>query len=145
MYRNILVPTDGTEFAARAIGHAVALAKQFGAKITGVTVIPPVRLMAIEGAVLAETPEDYERWVREISEERLAAVKTAARDAGVACETVHVEHDQPYQGIIDTANTRKCDLIVMASHGRRGVVGLLLGSETQKVLTYSGIPVLVYR
>lgn len=145
MYKNILVPTDGTEFAARAVAHAIDLAKQFGAKLTGVTVLPPLRMMAIEGAILSETPEDYARWIEEVAKERLAPIKAAADEAGVACETVHIEHDQPYQGIIDTANGKGCDLIVMASHGRRGVSALLLGSETQKVLTHTGIPVLVYR
>ncbi|MFM1814678.1 MAG: hypothetical protein RLZ98_1373 [Pseudomonadota bacterium] len=145
MYKHILVPTDGTEFAGRAIAHAVELAKQFGAKLTGVTVLPPLRMMAVEGAVLSETPEDYERWMVEVADERLDPIKKAATAAGVVCETVFVEHDQPYQGVIDVANDKKCDLIVMASHGRRGVSALLLGSETQKVLTHSGIPVLVYR
>lgn len=145
MYKHILVPTDGTEFAARAVAHAVDLAKQFGARLTGVTVLPPLRMMAIEGAILSETPEDYARWIEEVAKERLAPIKAAADKAGVACETVHIEHDQPYQGIIDTANGKGCDLIVMASHGRRGVSALLLGSETQKVLTHTGIPVLVYR
>jgi nucleotide-binding universal stress UspA family protein len=145
MYKHILVPTDGTEFAARAVDHAVALAKLTGAKLTGVTVLPPLRVMAVEGAFLSETPEDYKRWVAEVAQERLEGLKAAAAAAGVTFETVFVENDQPFQGIISVAMDKNCDLIVMASHGRRGMSAVLLGSETQKVLTHSGIPVLVYR
>ena len=80
-----------------------------------------------------------------VAAQRLAKVKEAANTAGVGCEVVHVEHEHPYRAIIDVANTRACDLIVMASHGRRGISAIVLGSETLKVLTHSAIPVLVYR
>ena len=145
MYKNILVPTDGTEFAEQAISHAVALAKLVGAKLTGVTVTPPLWAMAVDGVVVTDTPEDYQKWAKQVSAERLAVIHKAAVAAGIACDTVHVEDNQPYQGIIKVAKDKGCDLIVMASHGRRGMTALLLGSETQKVLTHSTIPVLVYR
>jgi len=145
VYKNILVTTDGSEFAEEAIGHAVELAKTFKAKLTAVTVTPPFQVIAMEGVVVSEAPDQYEKWAKQTAEARLSTVRKAAQGAGVACDTVHVEDTQPYAGIIDAAKQNGCDLIVMASHGRRGVSALLLGSETQKVLTHSTIPVLVYR
>lgn len=145
MYKNILVTTDGSEFAEQAIAHAVELAKTFQAKLTAVTVTPPFQVIAMEGIVVSEAPEQYGKWAKQTAEARLATVKKAAQAAGVQCTTVHVTDTQPYAGIIEAAQQNGCDLIVMASHGRRGVSALLLGSETQKVLTHSAIPVLVYR
>ena len=114
-------------------------------QVNNMTVLPPLRMMTIEGAVLCETPEDYERWLKEVSEQRLEAVKAAARQAGVACETVFLEHDEPYQGVIDVARDKGCDLIVMASHGRRGLSRLLIGSQANQVVVHSDVPVLVVR
>lgn len=145
MYKNILIPTDGTEFAEKAVQHGINLAKSMNAKVTGVTVTAPFTVMAVEGVMISQTPEDYDKWARETAEQRMKPIKAAAAAAGVACDTVHVEHFQPYEGIIQAAKERGCDLIVMASHGRRGVSAMLLGSETQKVLTHSSIPVLVFR
>jgi nucleotide-binding universal stress UspA family protein len=97
-------------------------------------------------AVLVSVGEDeYEAESRRLSARALEQVKIAADAAGVSCDTIREVHDQPYRGIIDTAHAQGCDLIVMASHGRRGISALLLGSETVKVLTHSTIPVLVYR
>jgi len=145
VYKNILIPTDGSDFAQEAIGHAVDLAKLLGAKITGVTVTPSYQVIALEGVVVSESPEQFERWSKDVSEARLSIIRRAAQAAGVPCEVIGVENDHPYAGIIEAAKTKGCDLIVMASHGRRGVSALLLGSETQKVLTHTDIPVLVYR
>lgn len=145
MYKNILVPTDGTEFSQKAISYAVELAKVLGAKISAVTVTAPFTVVAVEGVMISQTPDDYQRWAKETAAKRLEPVKSAASAAGVTCETYHIEHFQPYQGVIDCATDRGCDLIVMASHGRRGLSALVLGSETQKVLTHSAIPVLVVR
>ena len=95
--------------------------------------------------MVADTLETYRERMTTVAAQRLAKVKEAADAAGVSCEVVHVEHEHPYKAIIDVANTRTCDLIVMASHGRRGISAIVLGSETLKVLTHSTIPVLVYR
>ena len=138
MYTNILIPTDGTELAGKAVQHGVALAKQIGAKVTMLTVLPPDMITTD-----TQLNEIRKARMQKHAEEILSAV--AMQAAGVACETIQVEHDHPYQAIIDTADSKGCDLIVMASHGRRGISAILLGSETVKVLTHCKIPVLVYR
>lgn len=145
MYKKILIPTDGTEFAEKAITYAVDLAKTLGASLIGVTVTPPFTVVAVEGVMISQTPDDYDRWAKTTAAKRLQPVKAASEAAGVACQTVHVETFQPYEGIIQAAKENGADLIVMASHGRRGVSALILGSETQKVLTHSAVPVLVVR
>lgn len=145
MYRKILVPTDGTEFAESAIAHAVAIAKQFNAEIIGVTVLPPLSTMALDGMIISELPEDYNRWAKQTADQRLSVVKRAAEAAGVGCDLVKIDREEPWDGICKAAQTKGADLIVMASHGRRGLSAMLLGSETQKVLTHSRVPVLVYR
>ena len=138
MYTHILIPTDGTELAGKAVQHGVALAKRIGAKVTVLTVLPPH--MITTDSELIEIRRA--RW-EEDAEKILGAV--AIQTAGVACEKIKVEHEHPYQAIIDTADSKGCDLIVMASHGRRGISAIILGSETVKVLTHCKIPVLVYR
>jgi nucleotide-binding universal stress UspA family protein len=102
----------------------------------------PFHVFSVEPAMVTDTPETYQKHIATLAAKYLGEVAAAA---GVSCETVHVEHEHPYQAIIDTANQRGCDLIVMASHGRRGVSAIVLGSETVKVLTHSTVPVLVYR
>lgn len=145
MYRKILVPTDGTEFAESAIEHAVALAKQFKAQIIGVTVIPPLATMAVDGVIVSQLPDEYAAWAKQTADQRLAVIERAAGAAGVTCDLVKIDREDAWDGIIKAANEKGADLIVMASHGRRGLSALLLGSETQKVLTHSKVPVLVYR
>ncbi len=145
MYRNILVTTDGSEFSERAFAHAVELAKVSKARLTAVTVTAPLEYIAFEGVVYPDDPERFKQITTAHAEAALDAVANVARVAGVECERVHIENPYPYEGIIATAKEKGCDLIVMASHGRRGLSALLLGSETQKVLTHSTIPVLVYR
>ncbi|MCL4766585.1 MAG: universal stress protein [Hyphomicrobiaceae bacterium] len=145
MYKNILVTTDGSEFSERAFGHAADLAKLLGARLTAVTVTPPIQFIAIEGVVYPEDPEKHKEMTEAQAKAALDVVAKAAQARGVACELVQLENPQPYEGIIATAKDKGCDLIVMASHGRRGISAFLLGSETQKVLTHSTIPVLVYR
>jgi nucleotide-binding universal stress UspA family protein len=134
MYTHILIPTDGSELAGKAVQHGVALAKRIGAKVTMLTVLPPDMITT-------------DREMKEIRKARTQKIldAVAMQAAGVACETIQVEHDDPYQAIIDTAGSKGCDLIVMASHGRRGISAIVLGSETVKVLTHCKIPVLVYR
>jgi nucleotide-binding universal stress UspA family protein len=143
MYNHILIPTDGSDLSRKAIRHGIALAKAVSAKVTAVTVSMPFHVFSVEPAMVTDTPESYQKRMATVAAKYLGEVVAAG--AGVSCETVHVEHEHPYQAIIDTANQRGCDLIAMASHGRRGVSAIVLGSETFKVLTHSTIPVLVYR
>jgi len=145
MFKHILVTTDGSEFAERAFSHAIELAKHLGAKLTAVTVTPPIQLLTIEGVVYPEDPEKFQAMTDAQAKAALDAVAKAAEAQGVSCDCVQIENPQPYEGIIQTANDRGCDLIVMASHGRRGLSAFLLGSETQKVLTHTTVPVLVCR
>ena len=145
MYTNILIPTDGSELAEKAVQHGIALAKWIGAKITVLTVLPPFRMFTTDTQMIEDTPAQYKARMQEHAEKTLGAVVRAAQAAGVVCERVQVEHEHPYQAIIDTAELKGCDLIVMASHGRHGISAIVLGSETVKVLTHCKIPVLVHR
>jgi nucleotide-binding universal stress UspA family protein len=145
MYRNIVIPTDGSELAGKAVRHGIALAKRIGAKATLLTVSPPFHIFTANTEMLEDTAPQYKARMQAEAQKTLGAAAEAAQAAGVACETVHVEHEHPYQAIIDTAGSKGCDLIVMASHGRHGISALLLGSETVKVLTHSKLPVLVHR
>jgi nucleotide-binding universal stress UspA family protein len=145
MYKHILIPTDGSELSKKAIQHGIALAKAVNAKIMAITVSTPFHTMAVEPGMVSDTSESYAKRIIEITTKYLDVVKSAAAASGVTCDVVHVEHEHPYQAIINTAKNNGCDLVVMASHGRRGVSAIVLGSETVKVLTHSAIPVLVYR
>ncbi len=145
MFKHILIPTDGSDLSRKAILYGVQLAKESGAKVTGLTIAEPYRPAAMDAVLIPVDEGDYEEQSRILSEKAVEQVKMAAQAAGVTCETIREVHDQPYRAIIDAALALGCDLIVMASHGRRGLSALLLGSETVKVLTHSTIPVLVYR
>jgi nucleotide-binding universal stress UspA family protein len=145
MFKRILVPTDGTELSLKAVAGAAALAKSFGAELIGVTVVEPYSFATVSEYTPAETSDAYEGRMGQIAAERLRKFADAARGAGVTAKTSTVRSFSPYEAIIETAKKSDCDLIVMASHGRRGLTGVLLGSETQKVLTHSTVPVLVYR
>jgi nucleotide-binding universal stress UspA family protein len=145
VFRNILVPTDGSDLAAKAVEQGVLFAKEIGAKITALTVTEPFHLVSVEPSQLGYTPIEYKKHAQAHAEKVLGSVSAAAKLAGVGCDTLHTEHEHVYQAIIEAAGYRGCDLIVMASHGRRGVSAVVLGSETVKVLTHSKIPVLVYR
>jgi nucleotide-binding universal stress UspA family protein len=149
MYRHILIPTDGSELSERAIEHGVALAKSISARVTGLTVSAPFHMFSgafpVGPLIPAVTPKEYRDRIQALCTSYLTSVNNAAIAAGVTCDTLQVEHDQPYLAIIDTAARKLCDLIVMASHGRRGASAIVLGSEAVKVLTHSSIPVLVYR
>jgi nucleotide-binding universal stress UspA family protein len=145
MFKHILIPTDGSELSRKAVLYGVQLTKSCGAKVTGLTIAEPYRVVATDTLLVPDAEEEYDEASRRLSERALEQVKMAADAAGVACETIREVHDQPYRAIIDAAQAQSCDLIVMASHGRRGISALLLGSETVKVLTHSTIPVLVYR
>ncbi|OGA31019.1 MAG: hypothetical protein A3I65_08495 [Betaproteobacteria bacterium RIFCSPLOWO2_02_FULL_68_150] len=148
MYKHILVPTDGSKLSVKAIKTAAALAKTLGAKLMGVYVIPPYVPPVYGEAVIyvpEVTPKRYKEMTAREAKNALAAVETEAKAAGIDCKSVSVTADQAWEGIVRTAHSKSCDLIVMASHGRRGLSGLLLGSETTKVLTHSKTPVLVCR
>jgi nucleotide-binding universal stress UspA family protein len=143
MYKCILLPTDGTEFCERAIRHGIALAKLVQAKVVGVTMTHPLHSALprslipknLAGIIHAETIK--------AADEKLAVVERLAREAGVQVETLRLSNDHPWEAIVQAAKDKRCDLIVMASHGRRGVSAVVLGSETHKVLTHSTVPVLV--
>jgi nucleotide-binding universal stress UspA family protein len=145
MLKKILVPTDGSDLSAKAIVGAVEIARQCGAKLVGMTVTDPYPKSKISGYSSGETFLQYETRVKTEAIERLAILVDLARGAGVVAETEVRSSPAPYEAIIAAATERGCDSIVMASHGRRGLSALLLGSETHKVLTHSTIPVLVFR
>jgi len=145
MFNHILLPTDGSKGSEKAIRKTLALAKTTGAKVTGFHVVPKFHVFTYRTEMLEDTREEYARDSRAHAERYLAVIEKAAKQAGVSCETAYATSDHPHEAIIQTAKRKRCDLIAMASHGRRGVRGLLLGSETLKVLTHSKIPVLVYR
>ena len=145
MYKHILIPTDGSELSKKAVDHGIGLAKALNAKVTSVTVSEPFHVFAVEPVMVTDTPDEYKKRVAALAAKYLKWAKDAATAAGVACDVVQVEHEHPYETIIDTARKRGCDAIVMASHGRRGVSAVVLGSETVKVLTHSNIPVVIVR
>jgi nucleotide-binding universal stress UspA family protein len=145
MYRHILIPTDGSELSKLALEEGVALAKALNARVTVVTVTTPFHIISGNSVMLTDTPEQYKEHMAAIAKQYLDKGRTIAAEAGVECDLVHVEHEHPYRAIIDTAQNRGCDAIQMASHGRRGISAVLLGSETLKVLTHSTIPVIVCR
>ena len=147
MFKHILVPTDGSPLSVDTVSRAITFAKEVAAKITFFYAQPdyPVALYG-EGALIdPTTPDRFAEMAAKQAEEILQAAVAQAQSAGVATGTSTVVSDVPWEAIIDAASAAGCDLIFMASHGRRGLSGLLLGSETQKVLTHSKTPVLVYR
>jgi nucleotide-binding universal stress UspA family protein len=146
MFTNILIPTDGSEQSQRAVRTGVELAKLHRGRITGVHVIPDYHLLiAYEGAFDPITEERIEEEARARADSYLAFIRKAAEEAGVPCDTVCETSDHPYDAILKTADTKKCDLILMTSHGRKGLAAVLLGSETRKVLTHTRVPVLIVR
>jgi nucleotide-binding universal stress UspA family protein len=163
MFRHILLPTDGSELSAAAIQQGIRFAKSIGAKVTGLCVIPlhhkylyaeqiPTEVLDQSAKRCRELAEAYLTTIekaaeisKKLAEAYLYEIGKAAKEAGVACDVVFERNDSPFEVIIRVAEQKGCDLIMMASHGQRGIKGLLLGSETQKVLTHSKIPVLVVR
>jgi nucleotide-binding universal stress UspA family protein len=145
MYKRILLPTDGSEASRRSILAGVDFARSVGAEVVVMTATPEFHMFTTDADMLEQTQQDYAEASRARGQRMLNEVATVARDAGVTCTCIAVASDSPYEAIIATARDHGCDLIVMASHGRRGIKGLLLGSETQKVLVHSAIPVMVHR
>jgi nucleotide-binding universal stress UspA family protein len=144
MFKRILVPTDGSDITGKAVDTAIALAKSVGAQLYAISVKEPFPYSAIS-EMQPTPPQEFFDAQERIAAKRLALVTEAAKTAGVSCQAHSVEALHPWEAIIDHAKRMECDLVVMASHGRRGVTALLLGSETQKVLTHSTVPVLVVR
>ena len=145
MFKHILLPTDGSELSEAAIQKGVQFAKDINAEVTGFHVILPFHVFSLRMGILEDTKEQYERQSKVQAEQFLGVIKKAAEKAGVSCDTDYVTSSHPYEMIIKAAEKKGCDLIMMASHGRRGLQGLLIGSETHKVLTHTKIPVLVFR
>ncbi|MCC7486474.1 MAG: universal stress protein [Burkholderiales bacterium] len=149
MYKHILLATDYSEASSRAEKECIAFAKSSGAKVTVIHVIPHFHLHYQPWATPREMHETIEKGheeeARETAAKAMSGLESRIREQGVACEGLVAIGDNPYEEIIAGADTRGCDLIMMASHGRRGIDAMLLGSETQKVLTHSKLPVLVVR
>jgi nucleotide-binding universal stress UspA family protein len=163
MFKHILLPTDGSELSAVATQQGIRFSKSIGAKVTGLCVMPlhykfrysaqiPTEALGQSTKRFKELEEVYLTTIekgaelaRGLAEAYLYEIEKSAKEAGVACDVVCERNDSPYEAIIRVAEQKGCDLIMMASHGRRGVEAFLVGSETQKVLTHSKIPVLVYR
>ncbi|MGC4411096.1 universal stress protein (plasmid) [Rhizobium rosettiformans] len=146
MYKNILISTDGSELAQKGVDHGLSLATNLDAKVMVVTVTEPFPVYAGEGWALG--PDDFGRYDADqikFAQELLAPIKASADKLGVTCETRHVPNRRPAEAILDTAAEEGCSLIVMASHGRRGLGRFFLGSQTQEVVSRSSLPVLVVR
>jgi nucleotide-binding universal stress UspA family protein len=144
MYKRILVPTDGSDITAKAVQTAIALAKVTGAALFTISVKEPFPYSAISEMQPVPPQEFYDAQER-IATGRVKAVQESASAAGLTCHAHTVEALHAWEAILDHAKQQGCDLIVMASHGRRGVSALLLGSETSRVLTHSPLPVLVVK
>ena len=145
MFKHVLLPTDGSELSEAAIKEGVQFAKGVNAKVTGFSVMPEFHVVTYKTEMLEDTKGEFARNSKADTDQFLAVVEKTAKAAGVACDVDVATSDNPYEAIIKAAKDKGCDLIMMASHGRKGMQGLLLGSETNKVLTHSKIPVLVYR
>jgi nucleotide-binding universal stress UspA family protein len=145
MFKHILIPTDGSDLSRKALLYGVQLARESRAKVTALTVRPPYVIGSMDMIGVVGPQDEFEAETQRFADYALTQARMAADAACVTIETVQDVGDQPYRVIVECAKTQACDLIVMASHGRRGMSALLLGSETAKVLTHSNVPVLVYR
>ncbi len=146
MYQRILIPTDGSELCRTAAAKGIEFAKKVGARIVAFHAVPATSYMLYtESGPSDLMVEQFEKEARTRGERLTRELAEMAAGEGVPCETLCLTNDHPWEGIIEAATTRGCDLIFMASHGRRGLSALLLGSETTKVLTHTKVPVLVYR
>ena len=145
MYKHILIATDGSELAQKAVAQGLAIAKALGTKVTAINVSEPWVAVAPGEVAMAFPIKDYDDSVVANAARILSAVESDAKSLGVDCSTLHVKDQFPAEGIIETADKLGCDLIVMSSHGRRGLMRFLLGSQANKVLTHSTTPVLICR
>jgi nucleotide-binding universal stress UspA family protein len=145
MFHHILIPTDGSAHANRAVEQGTALAKAMGARVTILTVVEPFHVLSLDPKHVSEGRSSYERLAKAEATRILAEADKVAQKHGVAYATAQTEHEHPHQAILEAAAKGNCDLIAVGSHGRRGIVDLILGSVTTKVLAHSPLPVLVYR
>ena len=148
MYRHLLIPTDGTEVAEKAVTAGIEFARSIGARVTAFTAMPEYQLPASSELMSRKhvpSPKQHEDWAKREAEAILAAIAKRAAAAGVSYDGEYALCDRPHEAIIDAANRNGCDLIFMASHGRKLIGSIFLGSETRDVLTHSTIPTLVYR
>ena len=148
MHQHILLPLDGSEFSLKAVPEGIGLAKALRARLTLITVVSPYHTgvtTPITSSIVQEIEKKHDEEAKKDARKLHVDVAARARSEGIECDSLVVIGDSPYERIIDNAATRNCDLIVMASHGRRGLDAVLMGSETVKVLTHSTIPVLVVR
>ncbi|RUW29972.1 MULTISPECIES: universal stress protein [unclassified Mesorhizobium] len=149
MYKHILIATDGSELAGKGVAHGLELAKGLGATVTFITVSEPFPTLAWGGAMAGYVAGDeltyYEESARKYAREVLEKCRADADALGVRTKVLHIENRAPAEAILDTARAEACDLIVMASHGRRGLGRLVLGSQTAEVVSLTEIPVLVVR
>ncbi|MCL4766664.1 MAG: universal stress protein [Hyphomicrobiaceae bacterium] len=145
MYKHILVPTDGTDLSRHAILCSLELAKAIGARVTVLRVSGKPAHLVVLGLEITDLSEETRARIRREIEDHFAWVHGEAAARGVACETRRVESEHPWKGIVETADAQGSDLIAMASYGRAGMTAKLIGSETQRVLAHSRVPVLVYR
>ena len=147
MFKHILIPTDGSSRSVAAIDRAVRLAKEQGARVTGLYVVPPERLVFPDdtASMRYRLPRPDPARAHRLGRKYVKEVKQTATELGVQCDVICAESERPYDEIVRTANRAKCDLICMASHGRTGLSRLLLGSQTSKVLALSKVPVMVIR
>jgi nucleotide-binding universal stress UspA family protein len=145
MFRHILIPTDGSLLSAAAVESGVAFARDAGARVTVLAVVEPYHVWWADTGPASESEVSQQKDIRDDINRHLVEAERKAKEQGVPCTVLQVAHEHPYRAIIDMAKKSGCDLIAMASHGRRGMAALVEGSETIKVLTHSSIPVLVYR
>ncbi|EKS70130.1 MULTISPECIES: universal stress protein [Caballeronia] len=145
MFNHLLVPTDGSALSEAAVRMAVSLAKENSARITGLYMVRPFHMTVYSAEMVGASQDEAHAADQARARQYLENLRSIAAQAGVACDTEAPTGAHPYEAILDTAKARHCDLIVMASHGHGGIRGLLLGSETQKVLTHSHLPILVVR
>lgn len=145
MFKRILLPTDGSKQSERAILAGLAFAKELGAEVVGLTVIPKFHTFTYQAEMVEDTFDEFAVESAKRAATYMEFIRGAARQAGVACTCEQVVSDDPWKIIVDTAVSHQCDLIAMGSHGRRGIAGVLLGSQTQKVLVHSSVPMLIFR
>ena len=147
MFKHILIPTDGSRLSQKAAAQGVALAKSVGAKVTAFCAVPPATPIVYRDSLPVgyATPAEHAEMIEKTAAKYLGFVARAAREARVPCDSVHVTSDYPADEILKIAQKRKCDLIVMGTHGQGGLRGVFVGSVTQKVLNQAKVPVLVFR
>ncbi|MBA4130424.1 MAG: universal stress protein UspA [Hyphomicrobium sp.] len=145
MYKKILLATDGSDLSEVAQSHAIALAKAFGSSVVVIYATPPWSSLVVGDAVVMYPPDDYEQTMDAAAQKLLGKVSDAFKAAGISVEAVHNTDPQAHKAIVETAKAKGCDLIVMGSHGRHGIAGLMLGSVANKTVTHAHVPVLICR